>query len=133
VNQNPWWHPSEDDLGRDQPLPRVIVLSPDYNADLPLWGEGFGNIDWRFTKFPPGLLDRLAAWQQEFDAHYRWDRGWESNQLRDRWASQAKNLAADVRAALGTRAELVVNLWPIDEKNLGRCQGSNEADPSRIK
>lgn len=26
----------------------------------------------------PQLLDRLAAWQQEFDAYYHWDRGWES-------------------------------------------------------
>jgi len=47
MSQNPWWHPSDDDLG-------------------------FGNIDWRYSKFPPALLDRLAAWQQEFGDNYRY-------------------------------------------------------------
>ena len=65
------------------------------------------------TKFSPGLLDRLAAWQQEFDDNFRWDSGWRSAEIRDRWAREAGELAADVRAELGTRAELVVRLWPL--------------------
>jgi hypothetical protein len=116
VSENPWWHPGEDDLRWDEPLPRVIRLSPDYSAPLPLWGEGFGNIDWRFTKFPPELLDRLAAWQQDFDGNYHYQAGWRSAATRDHWARQANELAADLRAALGTQTELVVDLWPIDEK-----------------
>jgi hypothetical protein len=116
VSENPWWHPADDDPGWDEPLPSQIVLTPDYMADLPLWGER-GNIDWRFTKFPPELLDRLAAWQREFDDNYHpWESGWRSAAIRDHWAHQATDLAADVRAALGTRAELVVDLWPVDEK-----------------
>jgi len=78
----------------DEPLPDVITLAPDYGAQLPLWGDGFGNI----------------AWQYEFDTHYHWDHGWESDEIGDRWASQAEDLAADVRAELGTRARLVVKL-----------------------
>jgi len=116
VGQNPWWHPSEDDLDSDEALPSPIVLAPDYMADLPLWGEGFGNIAWQFTKFPPELLDRLAAWQRYFDDNYHYRTGWQSAAARDRWAYQATDLAADLRAALGTRAELVVDLWPVDEK-----------------
>ena len=64
MSQNPWWYPSDDDLGWDEPLPVIIRLAPDYSARLPLWGEGFGNIDWRYTKFPPALprpARRLAA------------------------------------------------------------------------
>ena len=61
MSQNPRWHPSDDDLGWDEPLPVIIRLAPDYSAPLPLWDEGFGNIDWRYTKFPAALLDRLAA------------------------------------------------------------------------
>jgi len=115
VSQNPWWHPSDDDLGWDEPLPGVIRLSPDYGADLPLWGAGFGNIAWQFTKFPPELLDRLAAWQRDFDDNFHYEAGWRSAAIRDRWAHQVIGLAADVQAALGTRAELAVDLWPIDE------------------
>ncbi len=113
MQQKPWWQPGEADPGWEEPLPDVITLAPDYGAELPLWGDGFGNIAWQYTKFPPGLLDRLAAWQQEFDDHYRWDRGWEADEIRDHWAGQAADLAADVRAELGTRARLVVKLWPL--------------------
>ncbi len=77
MGQNPWWQPGEADLGWDEPLPDVITLAPDYGAEPPLWGNGFGNIAWQYTKFSPGLLDRLAAWQQEFDACCHWDRGQE--------------------------------------------------------
>jgi hypothetical protein len=111
MGQNPWWQPGEADLGWDEPLPDVITLAPDYGAELPLWRNGFGNIAWQYTKFSPGLLDRLAAWQQEFDACCHWDRGWESDEIRDRWAGRAEDLAADVRAELGMRARLVVKPW----------------------
>ena len=97
------------------PFPPVIVLSLDYMADLPLWGKGCGDIDWRLTKFPPEVLDRLAAWQQEFDDNYHYQTGWRSAAIRDRWAHQANDLAAEIRAALGTRTDLVVDLWPRDE------------------
>jgi len=114
VSEHPWWHPGEDDLaGWDERLPAVIELAPDYSAELPLWGQGFGNIAWQFTKFSPELLDRLAAWQQEFDDSFHWQRGWRSTEIRDRWTREAEELAADVRAELGTRAALTVRLWPL--------------------
>jgi hypothetical protein len=49
----------DDDADWDEPLPEVVVLMPDYGAELPLWGERWGNIDWHFTKFSRLLLDRL--------------------------------------------------------------------------
>ena len=116
MGQNPWWHPSEDDLARAQPLPKVIELAPDYGADLPLWGDE-GNIPWQDTKFRPELLDRLATWQQDFDTNYHWDTGWRSAQAHDRFARQGEELAADVRAELGTRAELHVRLWSLENNN----------------
>jgi hypothetical protein len=114
MSQSPWWHPSEEDLGWDDPLPDVVVLSPDYSAELPLWGAGFGNIAWQFTKFSPGLLDRLAAWQQEFDDNYHYSYGWKSAAIRRQWVSQVESLAADVQAELGARASLVVELWGLE-------------------
>jgi hypothetical protein len=67
----------------------------------------------RTPSSPPQLPDRLAAWQQDFDANFRWDKGWRSAETRDRWASQAEELAAGVRTELGTRAKLTVRLWPL--------------------
>jgi hypothetical protein len=116
MSGNPWWHPGKDDLDRDEPLPDEIELAPDYSAELPLWGcDGSGMMAWQDTKFSPGLLDRLAAWQQEFDAGFHWEKGWRSAEIRDRWASQAEELTADVRTELGTRAKLTVRLWPLQD------------------
>jgi len=119
MSENPWWHPTQDDGDWDEPLPGVIVLTLEYGAELPLWGGEpdsiFGNIDWHFTKFSPELLDRLAAWQLVFDENYDYETGWRSDAVQDRWAHDANDLVADLRAALGTRAELVVKLWPLGD------------------
>jgi hypothetical protein len=112
VGEKPWWRAHEDDDGWDEPLPGVITLSPEYGAELPLWGEPLGNIDWHFTKFPPELLDRLAAWQEEFDENYDYETGWRSDAAWDHWTAEAGELVAQLRAALGTRARLVVKLSP---------------------
>jgi hypothetical protein len=112
ISDKPWWHPA-DDLDVEEPLPSVVILAPDYqagnDAGLPLWGEE-GQISWRDTKFTPELLDRLHTWHEEFEENYRWNSGWGSEHVRARWAAEAGDLAAEVRAELGTRAELVVNL-----------------------
>jgi hypothetical protein len=118
MGENPWWHPSQDDLDRDEPLPDLIELAPDYSADLPLWGcDGSGNIAWQDTKFSPQLLDRLAAWQEEFDGYFHWETGWRSTEIRDHWARQAGELTSDVRSELGDRAKLTVRLWPLKDND----------------
>lgn len=111
VKDDPWWHPTDEDRGWDRPLPDVIRLSPDYGVELPLWGDGFGNISWQYTKFSPGWLDRLAAWQREFDRDFHYETGWSSDEARDRWVSKAEALAADVQAELGTRSRVEVGLY----------------------
>lgn len=112
MSENPWWHAADDDDWGD-PLPPVVTLEPEYGAALPLGGEGM--LAWQRTKFSPQLLDRLAAWQADFESGFHWDTGWRSPEVRNRWAEEARNLAADVRAELGMRAELVVNLWPLQD------------------
>jgi hypothetical protein len=109
----------------------IIRLAPDDSAPLPLRGEGSGNIDCRYAKFPSALLDRLAAWQQDFDDNYHYESGWRSAPARDRWADNAKGLATDLRAVLGARAELVVDLWPLDGKP--RAVSRIKRAPPRIK
>jgi hypothetical protein len=112
VSRKPWWHPDDDD-DWDEPLPAVVTLEPEYGAELPLGGEGV--LAWQRTKFSPALLDRLAAWQEDFEKGYDYDSGWRSWQARNQWAEQARELEAEVRAELGNRAELVANLWPLNE------------------
>ncbi|MBO3746031.1 hypothetical protein J5X84_08140 [Streptosporangiaceae bacterium NEAU-GS5] len=89
--------------------PDEIRLMPDYSASLPLWGA------WQEAEFSPELLDRLSAWQEDFDANFHWETGWRSVEARDRWAAQAAELEAELRAELGgARATLTVDLWPLE-------------------
>jgi hypothetical protein len=110
VSRKPWWNPDEDD-DWDEPLPPVVTLEPEYSVELPLGGDGV--LAWQRTKFSPQLLDRLAAWQEDFENGFHYDTGWRSQQARNQWAAQAEELEAEVRAELCSRAELVVNLWPL--------------------
>ena len=77
----------------------VVILEPDYGAELPLTSEEEGMLGWRQTGFSPQLLDQLADWQEAFEAGFHYDTAWRSPQLRDEWARQARELEAAVRAA----------------------------------
>ena len=96
-------------------MPAVVILEPDYGAELPLTSEEEGMLGWRQTGFSLQLLDQLADWQEAFEAGHHYDTGWRSPQLRAEWARQARELEAAIRAELGSRAELVVHLWPLGE------------------
>ena len=93
-------------------MPAVVILEPDYGAELPLTSEE-GMLGWRRTGFSPQLLDQLADWQEAFEAGFHYDTGWRSPQLRDEWARQAGELEVAVRAELSSHAQLVVHLWPL--------------------
>jgi hypothetical protein len=113
MRERPWRYPEYDDRELKGPFPKLVILSPDYSAQLPISSEGSGQISWRATEFSPELLDRLADWQNEFDANFHWEKGWRSEKALARWAQEANDLAAELRRVLGSRAELVVNLWPL--------------------
>lgn len=51
MDERPWWHPSRDDEW-DEPLPTVVILEPDYGAELPLTSEE-GMLGWQQTGFSP--------------------------------------------------------------------------------
>lgn len=113
MNERPWWYPTHDDH-RDEPLPAIVVLAPDYMADLPLWGDG-ATLPWQLTKLPPELLDRLVDWQEEFDSNFDTDKGRISEEARDRWVAEAGDLAAELLIRLAFRSKLMVDLWPLRE------------------
>jgi hypothetical protein len=104
----PWWTPTEDDLTWDRPLPEIVVFETDYSAELPLWGDGYGNIPWQATKLPPVLLDRLAAWQDRWDANYHYEHGWKSEEIQREWLEERTVLLADLRKEFAGRGVKVV-------------------------
>lgn len=66
-----------------------------------------------------GLLDRLAAWQQEFDDHFHpWESGWRSAAIRDRWAHQAKDLAGVELYIRADRSMVSADLTPAEARKL---------------
>jgi hypothetical protein len=85
----------------------AVRLMPDYSAPVPLWG------DWQRLGLPELLLRRLVRWQQDFDRSFHCDHGWASGAARDRWARNAVTLEASLQQAVGDRAEITVDLWPL--------------------
>ena len=93
----------------DEP-PTSVRLSPDYSAPSPLWPSS----DATDALVPEPLLSRLVAWQKDFDTNFRWNTGWESEEAKSRWANEAVTLEAELREALRGKAELTVDLWPLE-------------------
>ncbi len=87
-----------------------LKLMPDYSVDLPHWGRDVEPLN-----LPPHLLDRLAQWQNEFDANFDPSGRWRSNEARDRWSREALRLETELRAALPGNVELEVDFWPLSD------------------
>lgn len=97
------------ETAEDEP-PTSVRLMPEYSAPSPLWPLS----DATDALVPKPLLARLIAWQQDFDANFRWNSGWQSQEARTRWANEAETLEAELREALRGKAELTVDLWPLE-------------------
>lgn len=78
---------------------------------MPLWPSS----DATDALVPPDLIERLLAWQEDFDTNYHYERGWLSDEARERWATTSLELEADLRDALASKADLVVDLWPLGQ------------------
>ena len=91
--------------------PTTVLLSPDFNAPSPLWPLSAATD----AMVPQTLLDELIAWQSEFDSNYDWETGWRSEEAKRDWAAASIGLVDKVRGALAGKADLTVNLWPLDE------------------
>jgi hypothetical protein len=90
--------------------PKSVCLRPEYSAPSPLWPLS----DATEALVPEPLLDRLIAWQEDFGANFRSDSGWQSQEAKTRWASEAETLVTVLREELLGRAELTVDLWPLE-------------------
>jgi hypothetical protein len=95
-------------------LPPHVCFSPDYGAELPLfglWPEG--------TLLPEDLDRDLRSWQQQFDENFDVKSGWTSSEVRDRWAVKATTLATRLKAVLGEGVLFEVDLWPTMPTDVG--------------
>ena len=59
------------------------------------------------------MSDLWRRYEEDFDRSCHWEHGWGSPQACEAWAKQAARLEPLLRRAVGTRAEVVVNLWPL--------------------
>lgn len=88
----------------------VLRFSPDYAAELPLWGVPLAQLG-----LTARLLDRLGDWQQQFDNSFDPHKGWESEGIKSAWSEQAVSLEMDLRVEIDGKAKLAVDLWPLDD------------------
>jgi hypothetical protein len=97
------------------PPPTEVRLAPEYSLPegfVPLWPSSEATD----ALVSPDLIKRLLAWQEDFAANYDFDFGWGSDAARERWATTSLGLEADIRDALAGKVDLVVDLWPLGEK-----------------
>lgn len=87
-----------------------LILMVDYGAEMPLWGRDAEHVD----DLDPVLIGRLEAWQSDFGNNFHYEQGWSSPEVRDRWAAEAVELEADLRAAIPS-VKLKVDLWPLEK------------------
>jgi len=98
---DPAWEPSGN-----APVADVVRFSPDYSADLPLWG-----ISWDDPNLPRDLLVRLTEWQVTFDTHFDPYTGWDSSQSR----TNGPPTAALLKPTLGRLSDPPVSSKPIGD------------------
>ena len=79
-------------------------MAPDYGVDIPLWGP------WEDLNLPDDLLERLAAWQEEWEASVDWESGtWRTGtQAREKWREAGQVLADQLRSAVADRIPVEV-------------------------
>ena len=106
-------YPDGRDVHRVGELPgycsKPVRMMCDYGAGVPLFPQS------RFTEslVPVELLEKLKAWQADFEEHFSPRHGWLSAQAKERWTTTAHALEPELRAALTGKAEIVVDLWPL--------------------
>lgn len=93
---------------RFQNRPPTIELSPEYGQEVPLWREVSS------AHVPDSLMLKLKAWQSTFESHFDPETGWDSDLVKDRWATEAVALEAELRGAAVGEVEVEVDLWPLN-------------------
>ena len=90
--------------------PPTITLMPEYGVEVPLWPQAEETED----LVSEGLRSKLEAWQATFDPHFSWNSGWDSEEVKAAWASDAANLEAQLRNEMAGIIEVEVDLWPLN-------------------
>ena len=87
----------------------TVRLMSDYGAGWPLWAENglTAASDWELS---PALMERLQAWDDLFDGHFHWDRGWRDGGARDAYHRDAPRLLRDLEREL-PHANVELHLW----------------------
>ena len=90
--------------------PIVLRLFPEYVMGIvPV----FPQSDDTGALIPEDLSTRLTTWNDFFNVNYHYEKGWQSEKAKVDWSEDAVPLVAELKGALEGKAELVVDLWPV--------------------
>lgn len=84
----------------------TLMLAPEFGVRVPLWPKTF-DVE---SLVPDDLLAKLIAWQDYFEANCHPFTGWDSGEARLHFRERGLALVAELKEALGDRAEVVADL-----------------------
>ncbi|MDQ0093554.1 hypothetical protein J2T21_001421 [Paeniglutamicibacter psychrophenolicus] len=78
---------------------RVLRIFCDYDAEWPLWETGLQcPEDYGLSE---ELSSRLASWNEDFQQHMHWERGWAEGFDVHEWNDSGRQIAQEVQREVG--------------------------------
>jgi hypothetical protein len=84
----------------------------DYGVGWPLFDDRSA-LEPSDLELSSELVARLYAWQEHFERHFHYDRGWRSAEDAAAYAREGQQLRRLLAAEVGGRAQVELDLWPI--------------------
>ncbi|MDR7357187.1 hypothetical protein [Paeniglutamicibacter sulfureus] len=85
--------------GQERASNRVLRIFCDYDAEWPLWEFGLQSAeDYGLSE---ELSSKLSAWNEDFQVHMHWERGWSEGFGENKWNETGRQLALEVQREVG--------------------------------
>ena len=80
-------------------------LSPSWDGDYTTTPETYG--------LSAELTRDMALWQEGWETHFHHDRGWDSDESRERWRRDGRSVVARLRREVASFADVRYEPWPL--------------------
>ncbi|HWS35431.1 MAG TPA: hypothetical protein VN408_22170 [Actinoplanes sp.] len=85
----------------------------DYSVGWPLWDE-LGAMDPEDFALPAELSGRISAWQEHFEQRFHYEHEWKTPEDAAAYAREGRELHRLLQDAIGDRADVRLDLWPVE-------------------